>query len=291
MLAFGAAAFVYGCSISPAAGELPSECSDSLDNDNDGAGDCEDTDCQALSVCGLRAPIRDASVPPGQIGDAFVGTTDAGSEPPIDEPPVLEPPVDSSIPEPEPDPEPVETGCPGGCGPDQHCVANACFDREVAVADVWMISRIDVKVPRSIDTGSSPECLDAACVGFYLRRTPYLSCECPPDPKVEVWVDLDPGDDLDAELAGETSVAEKRDQTRWTQPLEIKLLAVSVVHMKVLDMDGDEFEHIFGCAMPEASVQIATSGVLECKQMFPEPGASGAEEFAITAQFAPTQVE
>jgi hypothetical protein len=283
---------LYGCSISPAAGEQPAQCGDGLDNDGDFAMDCDDIDCQALSVCSLAATIRDASPPPNQIGDAFVGARDGGlSGPPTLVPPVAQPPVDGSIPDAEPEPEPVDSGCPGGCAANEHCVINECLVTAVVVADIWTASRIDVRVPRSIDTGADPECLDQECDGFFLRRAPYFGCECPPDPQVQIWVDADPNDTLDVALAGQTTAHLKEDQTRWTEPIELRLLPVSIVHLKVIDVDGDGFEPVFGCEIPGASARISETGRLECKQMFPAADVAGAIEFTITAEFKPTQVE
>jgi hypothetical protein len=291
VLAFAAVAILHGCSIGAPAGEQLADCNDGRDNDGDYATDCEDTDCQALSVCGPGAPVTDASLPPSQIGDAFVGEADAGMTPPTHLPPVPPPEVDSSTPDTGPEPPPADIGCPGGCAANEHCVVNECLANDVVVADVWTISRIDVRVPRSVEMGSDPACLDATCAGFFLRRAPYFGCECPPDPQVQVWVDADPYDELDVALAGQTTTHTKQDQTRWTEPIELRLLAASIVQMKVIDVDGDSFEPVFGCEIPGASALISSAGTLECKQMFPTADVAGAIEFSIIAEFEPTLVE
>jgi hypothetical protein len=69
------------------------------------------------------------------------------------------------------------------------------------------------------------------------------------------------------------------------------LLAASIVQMKVIDIDGDAFEPVFGCEIPGASALISSVGRLECKQMFPTADVAGAIEFSISAEFEPTQVE
>ncbi len=50
---------VYEVDTSPAI-ELPSECADGLDNDQDGTSDCEDSDCAALSACETDGPPNQA---------------------------------------------------------------------------------------------------------------------------------------------------------------------------------------------------------------------------------------
>jgi hypothetical protein len=297
VLALGAAIWLYACTIRGDSGEAPGHCDDGLDNDSDEVMDCHDPDCQALSLCSASL-VADHSPrpPPGQIGDAYVGEPeDSGvTAPPEPEPSEPDPPDDDpdddDDDEPsEPEPEPTE-GCPDGCGPNQLCVVDQCLDMDLVVADVWTISRITASVPRSIDMDvTQPDCLDATCVAFYFRQPPYLDCECPADPKVEVWVDLDPSDDLEAELAGETEAATKEDQGAWSTPIEIRLLASSTVQLRVVDVDGMDQEPIYGCDITSASEVVASTGMLECKRQFPSSDAIAPIDFAISAQVEPAQ--
>jgi hypothetical protein len=147
---------------------------------------------------------------------------------------------------------------------------------------------IDVNVPRSVETDGSP-CLDSGC-GFLYPRDPHGSCLCPPDPKVQIWVDLDPNDEDGMELAGETTVHPRRDTTNWSEPILMQLRPISSVHMKVVDVDGSGSQPIFGCTIEDA-IAVVASGLLECKQAFPEPGAPDAFEFWINARVEPTPAD
>lgn len=276
------------CSISPTVGETAAECSDGRDNDDDGASDCEDPDCQALSECG--AARRSGSLVPGhQIGDAYVGEApDAGTSEPNEPPDV--PDASDSGPEdagaPVEPPDATLPGCGSGCGPDQTCVLDQCIDDVLVVFELWDVTEIEVAAPRSVEEGGVP-CLDTTgCI--FIPRGPFWSCGCEPDPQVQFWVDADPTDDVEAELAGETTVAVARDEYRWTDPaITLRLLPTSEIQMKMVDDDGTRDDPMFGCTI-DASV-VAAGGPMECTAQFP-PGASDAVEFYIRAQVAPTQV-
>ncbi|HMI93993.1 MAG TPA: hypothetical protein VK509_21610, partial [Polyangiales bacterium] len=53
-------AVLTGCTVERAGGEFGAgACTDRADNDDDGATDCRDPDCQAETICGRSAPLRE----------------------------------------------------------------------------------------------------------------------------------------------------------------------------------------------------------------------------------------
>lgn len=296
----GAVALLVGCSISELSGELtPGDCSDGSDNDGDGPADCMDPDCQAFDVCGHASSLRDASWPQGQIGDAYVsGPIDAGWSGPSSMAgrPASTPPEDPVAPsEPQPsepeDPPVVGPTCAGGCGDNQTCVEGYCLDNDVVVVELWDITRIDVTVPRSVpqaDTAGSA-CLDdglGECLGSFDPL--FWLCSCPPDPKVQVFLDQDPSDAMPPQLLATTDRKRSVSAASWSDlDITLGLLPGSKIHLKALDDDGDAGDQlIFGCELP--ATPVLNGDPLECTKSFP-PDSIAAEEFSITAQVAPTQ--
>jgi hypothetical protein len=179
---------------------------------------------------------------------------------------------------------PVE-GCAGRCGANQTCVVDQCVDDVLVVLELWDVTRVEVSAPRSIENGGWP-CLESVTSCIFIPTVVFPRCGCAPDPQVQFWVDHDPTDDVEAELAGETSPADTDDAV-WQAPgVTLRLLPSSEIYVKVVDDDVTRDEAMFGCTV--AAEVVSAGGPIECKALFP-PG-ENAVEFFVRAEVAPTQV-
>jgi hypothetical protein len=185
----------------------------------------------------------------------------------------------------------VPEGCAGGCGANQTCVVDQCVDDVLVVLELWDVTEIEVSAPRSIEEGGWP-CLEPVTSCIFIPTLVFPRCGCAPDPQVQFLVDHDPTDDVEAELAGETTVVKASDRADWPSSgvpapgVTLRLLPSSEIQVKLVDDDATRDEAIFDCTV--AADVVSAGGPIECKKTFP-PGEEGVE-FYIRAQVAPTQI-
>jgi hypothetical protein len=294
MILLGVTAGLVSCAITTAAGELAAgDCNDGIDNDEDGRIDCEDSDCFAFEECASQVAARRGTPPPSQLGDAYVSMPDASSsgpsptEPPMTPPPSTQPPSASPPSgEPEPEPRPPVRVCEGGCGAHQTCVEGMCLDDEVVLVPLWELHHIEATVPRSVAAGGGIPCLDSPPKCDLPWSELGRACPCPPDPKVQVFVDHDSGDETPPELAGETSVAMNTDAATFPNDvITVGLLPHSTIVLSVVDVDDMQEQPIFSCELPAGPVLEGRAIV--CRRSFLSDRTRLPTEYTITAQVAP----
>lgn len=269
-------AVLTGCTVERAGGEFGAgACNDSADNDDDGMADCRDPDCQAETICGRSAPLREPDddpqpTPAGATGPAPmtppdastpgpVARIDAGASEPSPTVPNPELPPDAATHEPRP--------CPV-CAADERCIAGYCVPNEAVFVELWDVTSISVVMPRGTDAFT---CLDDLCLLIEMSDGPagFRTCRCQPDPIVRIQV-LRPGEDPETSVT--TGYKEDVDEWTWDERRQLQLRPDYQLTVQVLDRDGPSSNPVvFECTFP-ADPDLLGSGLLECTHRFEGAG-------------------
>jgi hypothetical protein len=283
---YGLAVLLTACTVERAGGESGvGACSDGTDNDGDNAVDCADPDCQAESVCGRAAPLREPdggddskpNPPPTAISKPEPDASSAAD--PSAEPSAMDGAVAAQAPDemlPDPD-DPPDAAVPAGdaskpcgsCAADESCIEGYCVPNEAVFVELWDVVHIKTVFPRVLETPSGLMCIDVGCpVPAAVPSIDFPFCPCVADPLVRVLVTR-PGE-TPATVA-ETPfslLAQDEDELEWDVNAQIALRPEYQITLQAIDTDGALETVVFECSMA-ADAELLGSGTLSCTHDYP----------------------
>lgn len=269
----GLAVVLGACTVEPIGGETGvGACTDGTDNDNDHAIDCDDPDCQAETVCGRAAPLREPdggdpvrpSLPPSSPSRPAPDAGDMGEPPPEQ---VLDAGANESPDEMLPDPDnPPDAGadplkqCPV-CEANESCIEGYCVPNEAVFVELWDVTHISTVYPRIF---ANDTCIDSCALSFPKPEFPF--CGCKPGPLVRILVTR-PGEVPETVAESPFDPLAMADEGDWDVSERLMLRPEYQITLQALDRDGVLENLVFECSMP-ADAELLGSGTLSCKQTF-----------------------
>jgi hypothetical protein len=280
---YGLAVLLTACTVERAGGESGvGACSDGTDNDGDNAVDCADPDCQAESVCGRAAPLKE---PNGSAPVAPNPPPSAISKPEVDASSVMGPSaepsaVDAAVPAqapdemlPDPDDPPdaavaadASKPCPV-CAADESCIEGYCVPNEAVFVELWDVLHISTVYPRVLETPSGLMCIDIECGTLGIPTPEFPFCPCAPDPFVRVLVTR-PGETPETVVESPFDLTmQNEDEAEWAVNAQIALRPEYKITLQAIDADGPIENIVFQCSMA-ADAEMLGSGSLTCQHEF-----------------------
>lgn len=286
---YGLAVLLTACTVERAGGESGvGACSDGTDNDGDNAVDCADPDCQAESVCGRAAPLKEPdggepiepNPPPSAISKPDADASMVMG--PSAEPNAMDAAVGAQAPDevlPDPDDPPdaavvaadASRTC-GSCAADESCIEGYCVPNEAVFVELWDVVHISTVFPRVLETPSGLMCIDVGCLLVDAEASlEFPFCPCRPDPVVRVLVTR-PGE-TPATVAETPSKFSTQDNDTLDLDVnaQIALRPEYQITLQAIDTDGAIETVVFECSMA-ADAELLGSGRLSCTHDYEAAG-------------------